>query len=179
MVMNAEYTHRSIEKDPYGWVVEAVPDTDKEHMRQMEDSGRWVSYGVDRTLEEMSRKIDSRVVIVGRMTDRESPYVRLFNDLDNQARGSRGDDEISDASEPNPGLVVTFVDIPTPQEIQDCLARNSTQAGYMKNWSPDGRVAYASLYPSSSGLVEYGTMDLVTSTRTHAMRSFADSGHHH
>jgi ATPase subunit of ABC transporter with duplicated ATPase domains len=108
-------------------LIEPVVDKELLYIRRMDLSGAWDSLAAGRIMEEIQKQLelDSRVVIVGKEAVGQSSFIDLCKALVDEGRCSQG--KLSQAEEARPGLVATFSNVPTPQELRVFLDSVSEQ----------------------------------------------------
>jgi hypothetical protein len=161
------------EKDPQGWSLGPVPGEDLEYIDMMNRRGGYDSVVTGMSMRRLQEHLrpKSKLVIVGQETQGQSSFIELVTSVAQAEREYGG--RLPGAQERDPYLFATFSDIPTPEELNEFLVRNSREAGYMQGWSR-GEVPYAVLYADTPGAIEFGTMNPWSQTRTQAGRSYED-----
>lgn len=161
-----ETSQDSGERDPQGWNLQPVPDEESQYIQRMDERGFFDSSSAGRALTKLQKQLapDSRQVVIGRqVVNDNSRFMRLCNDVVEAV--SRGG-TLDDAAVQHPGLVVSFPNMPSPDELREFVARNSVAAGYVQGWTSTGEIPYLVLESKNVGAVEFGTMYVNSETRS-------------
>lgn len=169
----ASYAIDPTEMDPQGWLLQPVPDSEVGYIDLMRSNGGWNSIGAEKAMARLQRRLEpeSSIAIIGRIFPGQSrsSFIALADALQKLQDFQGG---IPGAEEQYPGLAVAFPGIPTPEELQEFLGRNSQEVDHMRGWPSTGELPYMALYGDTSGIVEFGALNVQSRLRTRAARDY-------
>lgn len=164
------------ERDPQGWEVHDIDPSIERYLAVKDERFGEDVIQIGRALRSLHPQPGQEKVIIGpnrynKPLDRGADFEEFLRGIAFENRTKHGN--FPDGVNERGGINIVRPELPTVEELNALVQSHSRETtGSASSWADSGVVPYALLSGDHAGIVQFGTMDAQSGTRTQGAKSY-------